>query len=199
MKIFNTVAIFIYTLLFCIIGAILIALSLRAESLDLMVNFIGYISHSNNLRLGMALIGVLLLVINIAIAQFFFSRLQRQKIIAFDNPFGQVSVSLSAIEDYIRKLTGNMPEIKEIKTHISAGKSGIEVNTKIALCSDVNIPEITDKVQNAIRGKLQEMLGLEENIIVKMHVTKIVQKSKKEAKEAVAQTEENGFKGKINF
>ncbi|MBC8473574.1 MAG: alkaline shock response membrane anchor protein AmaP [Candidatus Omnitrophica bacterium] len=199
MKIFNMIAIFIYTLLFCIIGAILIALSLRAESLDLIVNFIGYISHSSNLRLGMASIGVLLLVVNIAIAQFFFSRLQGQKIIAFDNPFGRVSVSLSAIEDYIKKLTGRIPEIKEIKTQISAGKSGVEVNTRAVLCSDVNIPEITDKVQNAIRTKLQEMLGLEENIIVKMHVTKIVQKSKKEAKEAVAQAEDTGFKGKINF
>lgn len=195
MKFFNIIAIFIYTLVFSIIGAMLIAFSLRTESLDLIANMIGYLSKANNLRLGMAATGLLLILINISIAQLSIGKLRKRKTIAFENPYGQVTVSLSAIEDYIKKLTQRMTEIREIKSSISAGKSGIEVNAKAVLYSDANIPEVTEKIQNAIRLRLQEILGIEETVTIKVHVARIVQREKTEASEA----EHSGFKGEIEY
>lgn len=200
MRLFNIVAIFIYTLVFSIIGAVLIALSLRLESLDSIINLVTYLSHINNIRLGMALTGFLLILINISIAQLSIGRLQKHKTIAFENPYGQVTVSLSAIEDYIKKLTQKMVEIKEIRSNITATKSGIEVNAKVVLYSDANIPELTEKIQNAIRLRLQEMLGLEETVTIKVYVTKIVQKEKRIAqKDVIKETTDSGFKGEIEY
>ena len=200
MRIFNIVAIIIYTFLFSIIGAVFIALSLRTESFDSVIGLATYLSHTSNLRLGMALVGLGLILINISIAQLSIGKLRKHKTIAFDNPYGQVTVSLTAIEDYIKKLTHKMAEIKEIRSNISAGKSGIEVITKVALYSDVNIPEVTEKIQNAIRSRLQEMLGIEETVIIKVHVAKIVQGEKGVEKEGVInQTGNTGFKGEIEY
>lgn len=196
MKIFSAIAIFIYTLLFSMIGAVLIALSLRTESLDIIVNAINFLSHATNARIGMALTGFLLILINISIAQLSMGRMKRHKTIAFDNPYGRVTVSLGAIEDYIKKLTNRMDEIKELKSAISAGKRGVEVSTRAVLYSDVNIPEITEKIQNAIRIKLQEMLGLEESVTIKVDVIKIVQR---EQKVQQRMQEETGFKGEIEY
>lgn len=197
MKLFSTIAIFIYTLLFSIIGALIIALSLRTESFDSIINLMGQLSNANNLRLGMALTGFLLILINISIAQLSIRKLQRQKTIAFENPYGQVTVSLSAIEDYIKKLTHKMPEIKEIKSQISAGKSGIEVIAKTTLYSDANIPEVTEKIQNAVRLHLQEILGLEETVTIKIHVTKIAQRENSPVQKGPS--ENSGFKGEIDY
>ncbi len=200
MRIFNIIAIFVYTLLFCIIGAVLIALSLRTASLDSIINLLGYLAHTSNIRLGMASTGALLILINISIAQLSIGKLRKHKTIAFENPYGQVTLSLSAIEDYIRRLTNKMAEIKEIRSSITAGKSGIEVVAKVALYSDVNIPEITEKIQSAIKIRLQEILGLEETVTIKIHVTKIVQREKAgEQKNVSREVEHAGFKGEIEY
>ena len=200
MKLFNIIAIFIYTLIFSIIGAILIALSLRTASFDSVINMISYLAHANNTRFGMAVTGFFLILINISIAQLSMGKLQRHKTIAFENPHGEVTLSLSAIEDYIKKLTHKMPEIREVKSSISVGKSGLEVIAKAVLYSDVNIPEVTEKMQNAIRMRLEEMLGIEETVTIKVHVAKIVQREKGiEHKDTTKGTAEGGFKGEIEY
>ena len=165
MRIIGIIAIFVYTLLFSVIGAVLIALSLRTEFLDIVMNAVNSISRADNVRLGMALTGFILILINISIAQLSIGKMRRLKTIAFDNPYGRVTVSLAAIEDYTRKLATKLTEIKELRPSISAAKNGIEVTARAVLYSGVNIPEVTEKIQNAIRIKLQEMLGLEESAI----------------------------------
>lgn len=192
MKIFNMIVIFIYTLLFSVIGALLIALSLRTESLEAIIKIVTSLSHLNNVRFGMALVGLSLILVNISIAHLFLGKLKKRKTIAFENPYGQVTVTLAAIEDYIKKLTRKIIEIKEIKANVTAGKSGIEVVAKAVLYSGSNIPEVTEKIQNAIRLRLQEMLGIEETITVKIHVTKIVDKEKESE-------QQSGFKGEIEY
>lgn len=201
MKIFNIIAIFIYTFVFSVIGAFLIAVSLRTESIDSTINMVSYLMHLENIRLGMALTGLVLILVNISIAQLSLGKLQKHKTIAFENPDGQVTVSLSAIEDYIKKLTNAMPEIKEIRSSISAGKSGIEIVAKAALYADVNIPEVTEKIQNMIRQRLQEMLGVEEKMSIKIHISKIVRKDKdkKHRPKEGQGGDVSGFQGTIQY
>ena len=200
MKLFTVVAILIYTLLFSVAGAILIAMAIRPESLRSAIDLIRSTSFTTNVKVGLSVTGLLLILINILIAQLSIGKLQRQKIIAFENPGGQVTLSLSAVEDYIKKITDRMTEIKEIKSTIYARKSGVEVITRAALYSGVNIPEITEKVQAMIRSHLQEMLGLDETITVKVHVARIVERDKKsEAKGASKEITPSGFKGEIQY
>ena len=200
MKLFTVVAILIYTLLFSVAGAILIAMAIRPESLRSAIDLIRATSFTTNVKVGLSVTGLLLILINILIVQLSIGKLQRQKIIAFENPGGQVTLSLSAVEDYIKKITDRMTEIKEIKSTIYARKSGVEVITRAALYSGVNIPEITEKVQAMIRSHLQEMLGLDETITVKVHVARIVERDKKsEAKGASKEITPSGFKGEIQY
>lgn len=200
MKVFTVVAIFIYTLLFSIAGAILIAVAIRPESLDSAVALIKSMPFTNNLKIGLSITGLLLILINILIAQLSIGKLQRQKTIAFENPHGQVTLALSAVEDYIKKITDRTAGIKEVKSTIYARKSGVEVITKAALYSGVNIPEITEKVQAMIRSHLQEMLGIDETITVRVHVARIVERDKRiESKGASKEIDSSGFKGEIQY
>ncbi len=199
MKISSIIAIFLYTMVFSIIGAVLIALSLNAQSIDSIINWVGYLFHTENARLGMALAGFLLVVINISIAQLSIGKLKKHKTIAFENPYGQVTLSLTAIEDEIKKLIYKMDEVKDVRPNIVAKKSGIEVTVKTVIYSDVNIPDITERMQGMIRSRLHEILGLEEKFSIKIHVAKIVQKGKTNEQKNINEPEHSAFKGEIDY
>ncbi|MDP3803917.1 MAG: hypothetical protein Q8Q87_00025, partial [Candidatus Omnitrophota bacterium] len=58
-------------------------------------------------------------------------------------------------------------------------KRGIVIVNKVVLFSDVNIPETTEKIQNIVKSRVQEMLGVEETVEIRVNVTKIVHKEER--------------------
>lgn len=181
MNILNKISMLFFLIIFVAVGAFLVALAFGVIKSEPMLNVLDYVNSSMNLRMSIGLIGALLILISFASYQFTVARIQRQKNIAFNNPDGQVSISLSAIEEFIRRIGSSLPEVKDLKSDCIATKKGIDISTKIVFWSDANIPEATEKIQGLIKTRVQEMLGIDEPIIVKVHVTKIV--SREEAKQ----------------
>jgi uncharacterized alkaline shock family protein YloU len=95
-----------------------------------------------------------------------------------------------AVEDLIRRLTGIIPEIKELRPDVRAKKDRIEVDLRVVLRSEVNIPELTGRLQEITRLKIQEVLGLEEQIIIRIHIAKIVSREEKEKKKKETERQE---------
>ncbi len=73
-----------------------------------------------------------------------------------------------------------MSEVKEIKPSILATKKGIEIISRLILKEDVSIPEMTAQLQDLIKNRVQDVLGVEENVIVKLHIVKISSSGGKE-------------------
>ena len=194
MRIFNAFVFFLYTLLFLLVGTFLIIFSLHLIPLEEIATVMEYIYHANNLRLITGSLGALLIVISISAAQIMVGRIQRERTIAFTNPEGQVTISLAAIEDFIKRLTNQISEIKELKPTVLAGKKGVEISNRVALWSDTNIPEATEKIQMLIKSRIAEMLGIEETIKVSVHIVKIAHRE-----EMVRKKEEVGTEPEVPF
>ena len=173
MNILNRISMFFFLVVFIAIGVGLISVSVRSDQSEPVMNVLDSINSSLALRVGIGVVGFLLIVISWAMYQFTVARIQRQKNIAFNNPDGPVSISLSAIEEFIKKIGSSLPEVKEVKSDCIATKKGIEISTKVTFWADANIPEATEKIQGIVKSKIQEMLDIDEPIIVKVHVTKI--------------------------
>jgi len=173
MNILNRITMLFFLVIFITIGFFLIAVSLNSIKSEPIMNALDSINASMTLRVGVGAVGFLLIAISWASYQFTAARIQRQKNIAFNNPDGQVSISLSAIEEFIRKIGSSLPEVKEMKSDCIATKKGIDISTKVIFWADANIPEATEKIQGLVKAKIQEMLGIDEPIIIKIHVTKI--------------------------
>lgn len=173
MNILNRITMLFFLVIFVVIGLFLLLVSVKFIQSEPLLNALDYIYASMNLRVGVAVVGGLLILISIAAYQFTVARIERQKNIAFNNPDGQVTISLSAIEEFIKRIGSSLPEIKELKSDCIATKKGIDISTRVIFWSDANIPEATEKIQGLIRSRIQEMLGIDEPIIVKVHVTKI--------------------------
>lgn len=196
MKMFNNLVLFFYTLIFLIIGAFLIAVSIHTVSLESVLVTLQYIYITPNLRVITALVGLFLIIVSITTAHLTAGKMQREKTIAFTNPEGRVTVSLAAIEDFIRRLISQVPEIKELKPSVVANKRGIEISNRVILFSDTNIPQVTERIQALIKKRVQEMLGIEDTVNVLVHVAKIIQK---EGIISMKDVTETPFSGKLNY
>ena len=178
MKIFNSLVLAFYTIVFLIVGGLLIAYSLTFITPDDINLVVKYLPTEGNYRLVIGLIGVSIIVISLSILQIVLGSFQQEKTIAYENPDGQITVSLSAIEDLIRRLASEFDEIKELKPNVRTTRKGVEIHCKTILSQDRPIPDVAQKIQDSIKNKIQNMLGIEENLTVKIYVVKIMPKER---------------------
>jgi uncharacterized alkaline shock family protein YloU len=184
-----------YVTVITLIGVAFIAFSFNKIQPAQVNDVLVYIKDSANSRLIVGLVGVLLILISYSFAQLILNRFQREKTIAFSTSSGKVTISLSAVEDLIRRMSSIMPEIKELRPNVIATKKGIRVDLRVTLKSEANIPELTSRLEEIVKSKLTEVLGLEEQVFVNTHVAKISLVEDKKKKETEKQDPGIPFSG----
>jgi len=198
MKIISGLTLFFYTIVFLLMGGLFIVISLNLIPQETMMEAIGLLYATTNTRLILGVTGILLIFISLMVVQVAMGRMQREKTIAFENPDGQVTISLSAIEDFIKRALKQLPEVKELRPNVRAGKKGILITSRVVLFSDVNIPETTEKIQNIVKSRVQDILGVEEPINIKVHVIKIVHKEEPH-RDIKKEDKQPQFRGNIEY
>ncbi len=151
------------------------------------INHLTYIIY-NDQKVGwiVAAIAAAIILTSILLENIIYGRRRRERTIAFDNPSGTVIVSLSALEDLIKCLTNEMPQIKEIRPFMRVtAKKGLQIEAKLILRAQVNIPDLTAHLQELIRRRIEEVIGMEGKVSVRVHVTKIHLEEVKSVKRGV--------------
>ncbi len=182
MKLFTWIILSCYIALFILIGIVLVAFSFHLIPLEPTTYWLELAYTERNVRAVCLVTGAGLILLNWVYAQLALARFQRQKTIAFENPDGQVTVSLAAIEDYLRRSSQELPEVKDLRSDVVARKGKIVVRVRAVLWAGVQIPDAAERVQTMIKSKVQEMLaGVEEPVIVRLHVANVVRRDEKGA------------------
>jgi len=182
MRFLTVLGILFYSAVIMVAGAALIIFSFNILQPQDISSAFSYVQDNPNLRVAIGLSGALLILISYSFAQLILGRFQRERTIAFATSGGQVTISLSAVEDLIRRLANIIPEIKELRPDVIATKKGIIADLRVILKSEANIPELTSRLQEITRAKVQEVLGIEEQIVIKIHVAKIIAAEEKDNK-----------------
>ena len=190
MRFFNVLGILFYTVILVIIGLVLIILSFNLLQPEMISNLLMYLQSNMNSRIIVGLSGLLLILISFSFAQLILGRFQREKTIAFTTSSGEVTIALSAVEDLIKRVAVIIPEIRELRPDVIATKKGIVVDLRVTLRSEANIPDLTSRLQEITRSKIQEVLGIEEQIIIRIHISKIISSEEKERKRREPDKEE---------
>jgi uncharacterized alkaline shock family protein YloU len=163
-------------------------------SVEDVARSLSFLDGNVQARLLLLMIAGVVLFFSILFARIISGGRQKEKTIAFDNPSGRVSISLHALEETVKKSVLKILEVKEIKPTIVASKKGIEINCRVILRSESRIPELTSCLQETIKERVQDVLGIEENVIVRIHIVRIVfelGKSKKISEEEGSQNKES--------
>lgn len=200
MRFLGGLTLFFYTLVFFLVGGLFIVMSLEIVPIDVVKDALDTIYMTANARLAIGITGILFIFISVLVMQITMGRIQRERTIAFENPDGQVTLSLTAIEDFIKRSLKQLPEVKDLRPTVRASKKDITIINRVTLYSDLNIPETTQKIQNIVKARVQDMLGVEEPITIKVHVIKIVHKEdagKNVRKENSTQAPQ--FRGSIEY
>lgn len=175
MRFFTRIAILFYVVTISTVGALIIAsvFVLDQAFLDKIDYYLQLLASDIQLKTIVGLTGLLFILLSFIFARVISGARQKERTIAFDNPSGRVSISLVAMEDMVKRLILRESEVKEGRPNIIATKKGLDIEARLVLKADVNIPEVTSRLQNLIKDKIQEMIGIEEAVTVKIHVVKI--------------------------
>ena len=196
MRFFTILGVIFYAVVLILIGiglfaiAVIFSLKLPLVQPQMINDLLLHLQNNFSTRLIIGMSGILLILVSFAFAQLILGKLQREKTILRTGS-GEVTVALSAVEDLIKRLSGSMPEIRELRPDVITSKKGILVDLRVILKSEANIPDLTARLQETIRSKIHNVLGIEEEIIVKIHIAKIISIEDKDRKRKEPAKEES--------
>jgi len=174
MRFLARVAALFYVVLTLFIGCFILSYLTGYITLSNVKDAFYLINHDDQLMLVVFTLTTIFMLLTIIFYRVFLSTIQMDRLIAFDNPAGRVSVSLFALEDLIRRLLSRLQEVKDSNIRISASRRGLQIKVKLILSSEFNIPDTTAKVQNLIKKKIHDTIGIEEAVNVSVFIGKIL-------------------------
>ncbi len=180
MSFIRRILVLLYVTTMMFLGVIIIFLVLGRIDVNNVAYALQHISSDETLKIVYGSLGGFLLVLNFVFYKKFSVNVRRGKNIAFDNPAGRVSVSLFALEDLIRRLIAKWVEVREVKVNVIASKKGLEAKIKLVLRSESNIPGLTSRIQDSVKEKIQDTIGLDEAVSVLVFIGKIIPEMGKE-------------------
>ncbi len=180
MNFFKKLGALIWLLLLAATGVSFILVAAGVFPSDVCSDMVTAIQGSVYYQSALGVVGALFVIAGILTPIRVVKGLKKDRVIAFQNPDGEVSVSLSAIEDYVRKIVKGIPGIKDIRSRVDMNKKGINITSAVTMAADANIPEVTEHIQMLVRSNVQNMLGVEEKVNIKLRVNKIIRGSRSE-------------------
>lgn len=103
----------------------------------------------------------------------FAPRRPKVRYISFDSGNGSVSISVNAVRDYIRKLSGEFSAVVSIDPKVRAEADRISIDLNINLVAGARIPELSQALQERVRESLRDGLGVEDVHEIKVRVEEI--------------------------
>lgn len=97
----------------------------------------------------------------------------KQKTISFDNPEGEVTISVKAIEEFIKKVGYEFHNVIEMVPIIIPVRDGLKIKVKTSLETGSNVPRLAESIQNTIKSRMQNILGIENVTKVEVHISKL--------------------------
>lgn len=179
MRIYNGFILVVATVVFLVLGAGLIFTGAGVfEPRDLTPLF-----QQNSLAV--LVFGMVFLLLGILELFLGMKSLNRIPAVAFSNPLGEVRIAYDALEDYVRSLSSEIPEIKDAKPQVLAGREGLEIRTRLIVERDVNIPEVTSRFQDLVSRYVKDVMGIENVSAIKVYIQKISSRKSRVSKEEV--------------
>jgi len=160
MKFLQSIITAIFTACLLFLGIILLWSFLAEKTfigmpLDVAASVNCIVSSPWNWRLGLIFLAVGMLIVLLKIRE-----MRREQCIAFDNPAGEVAISMDAVEDFIRRTGKDFPAVKSLVPQIHAGSDGIAIAIRVDIWGGTNIPRLSEEMQNAIKNRVQDTLGI---------------------------------------
>jgi len=162
-------------LVFLTLGSFFIIIAIHLVSLDDALKAVTELYGEPLRSLQAGLMGFLFIFVGLSFAKFLIKNTRGDDALVFHGENGTITISVSAIEDLVRKVLRKFEVIKGAKIKTVIQEKTLSLRIKLVVWAGVLIPEVIREVQEEIRVRLEKMLGIPE-ISERMEILVTVQK-----------------------
>ncbi len=114
-------------------------------------------------RLLTGAVGGLFFIVSLRLMYSGFVRRPRRGALVQVNDLGRVEVSAQAVSGLVSRTTRQVVGVRDVKAASIFGdpRGGIAVRVRIAVGSDVSVPDVTGEVQRRIKDHVRDVVGVE--------------------------------------
>ena len=117
--------------------------------------------------------GIVMILLGLLFLSFRVKAGRAARSISFDNPEGEVTISIKAIEDFVKRVGQEFPQVLELNPTILPSNGGVKISAETTLIAGTNVPRLAERIQSNIKTKMQNILGIENVTGVEVHVSKL--------------------------
>jgi len=99
----------------------------------------------------------------------------RAKYLAYETQYGNISISLKALQDFLGHLKNEFPTILSLVPKVRALDESLEVVLEVEVRAGAPIPEISRLLQERARNLINEKIGIADIRDIEVKVEKVVQ------------------------
>jgi uncharacterized alkaline shock family protein YloU len=179
---FNNLIFVLFLVIMIFVSGIVFLISLKLISIEILVWKVNYyynLFYSN--LFNQVISGLIAALIIILLIYLIWRKAQynRESLsVVQKTSFGEIKISTGSIKLLALKVAKEMGEVKEVKPEVNIVKTGgININLRLSVKQDVNIPELSEKIQRRLKEYILETVGIETKEI-KINIDKIFYEDK---------------------
>jgi hypothetical protein len=118
--------------------------------------------------------GLVLILIVVTYLATFGPASPRKRFISFESDNGEVSISVNAVRDFIRKLGDEFSSVISLDPQIRYERKLICIDLNVKVQTGSRVPELSKMLQERVRESIRDGLGIIEVREIKVKVQEIV-------------------------
>ncbi len=154
---FDRVILALYTIS---LGIASIALILIAAGWRVPLEFLRTSAFTAGGRVGIALVGLVLLVVSVRLTGVGIAGSPRRRAIVHSLSMGDVRVSVHAIEGMVQRLVRNVAGVRDAKALIENWEEGLSVRVRATVGPETPIADLAATIQDAVQTQVQRVVGI---------------------------------------
>ncbi len=173
MKVINAFVHLFTIFTFLTLGSLLIIVAVRILSVEDAVLKIQEIYSSPWKSVQTGLIGLLLIMVGLAFSRMLVKKGREAEALIFQSEIGPIVVSVTAIDDVVKKVIKRYHLVKEAKIKTLIQGKDVEIKMRLTLWAGGRVADLLVVIQNEVRTRGSKLLGSENKLEVNCDVQRI--------------------------
>jgi uncharacterized alkaline shock family protein YloU len=160
-KIIDRLLLFILSLTLIISTAILLLATFGAISIEQSLKFLNKVYYDTQTAVPFIVIITIILLISVRML-YIAVRPGRVNSPSIDQrtDYGDIRISVETVENLALKAAQRSRGVKDLKTRVSVGPSGLEIIIRTLVDGENSIPSLTEEIQSTVKSHIEEVTGI---------------------------------------
>lgn len=158
---------------FLTIGSLLLIVAFHILVLDDAITQISAVYDSSWRSFQASIVGFVFIAVGLGFTRSLIKKRRQEEALIYQSEIGPIVVSITAIEDVVRKVLKHFHLIKEWKVKTLIRDNDVEIKLRLVLWSGARIQALLTEVQEEVRQRVRKILGGENRLEILCDVHRI--------------------------